>query len=236
MITLNGDAAPLSQMDVVMPILDSALSLPAVMAALQPGRACGLVASVIVVDGGSMDDGPALAEAAGAAVVRHQRGRGGQLARGAAESTAPWLLFLHADSVPDPGWIEAVRALMSGRAERAAAFRLRFDDPSRAARLVAAGANLRSRLFALPYGDQGLLIPRALYDAVGGFADMPLMEDVDMARRLGRGRLALLPCHVTTSAARYRRAGWAPRALRNLSILTLYFLGVSPARLARLYG
>src|SRR5690606_1821956 len=96
----------------------------------------------------------------------------------------------------------------------AAVFRLRFDDTRWRARIVAAAANIRTRMLGLPYGDQGLLISRPLYDAVGGFADMPLMEDVDMARRL-KGRLTLLNAHVITAADRYRRDGYARRLLKN---------------------
>ena len=94
----------------------------------------------------------------------------------------------------------------------------------------------RCRLLALPYGDQGLLIPRGLYEALGGFRPLPLMEDVDLVRRIGRRRLALLPVAAVTSAARYRRAGYGPRVLRNLACLSLYGLGVPPRVIARLYG
>ncbi|MEL6316509.1 MAG: glycosyl transferase family 2, partial [Pseudomonadota bacterium] len=86
-----------------------------------------------------------------------------------------------------------------------------------------------------PYGDQGLLISRALYDAVDGYPDQPLMEDVAIARRLGRGGIALLPLAATTSAARYRREGWLRRGLRNWTCLALYFAGVSPERIAARY-
>ena len=91
-----------------------------------------------------------------------------------------------------------------------------------------------ARAFGLPYGDQGLLMSRALYDAVGGYRDQPLMEDVEIARAL-RGRLAQLPVAARTSPARYEAEGWTRRGARNLSTLLRYRLGVSPARLARRY-
>jgi hypothetical protein len=94
----------------------------------------------------------------------------------------------------------------------------------------------RSRALGLPYGDQGLLISRALYDAAGGFAAMPLMEDVEFARRLGRRRLAPIGLPIRASARRYLRDGYIRRPLRNLLCLSLYFAGVSPQRIARLYG
>jgi hypothetical protein len=118
---------------------------------------------------------------------------------------------------------------------RAAVFRYALDDPSPEARRLARIVNWRSRTLALPYGDQGLLIARAFYHSLGGFRPFPLMEDVDMARRIGRARLAHLDAALTTSAARYRRQGYVLRPLRNLLCLALYFLGVAPRLLARLY-
>jgi len=95
---------------------------------------------------------------------------------------------------------------------------------------------LRAKFFALPYGDQGLLIRRDLYDRLGGFADMPLMEDVDLIRRIGRQRLIYLKSTALTSAARYQAAGYLRRPLRNLFCLSLYFMHVPPRLIARLYG
>ena len=97
-------------------------------------------------------------------------------------------------------------------------------------------ANWRARAFGLPYGDQGLLISRVLYDAAGGYAPLPLMEDVDLVRRLGKRRLAPLEAVAVTAAERYRRNGWWRRPLRNLCLLGLYVLGIPPERLARWYG
>jgi hypothetical protein len=104
------------------------------------------------------------------------------------------------------------------------------------ARIIAGWANLRSALFALPYGDQGLLVSRALYDKTGGYRPIPLMEDVALVRRIGRRRLARLRVAAVTSAARYATDGWLRRGWRNLTTLALYFLGVDPERLARRYS
>ena len=125
---------------------------------------------------------------------------------------------------------------MAGRAESAAFFSFRLDDLAWQARLVEAGVRLRVGLLALPYGDQGLLVPRRLYDQVGGFRPLPLMEDVDLVRRIGRGRLSVLEADAVTSAERWRRDGWGRRSARNLACLALYRSGVSPERVARLYG
>lgn len=219
--------APLS---IVIPTLNAAPALAALLADLTPGLAAGLIREVIVSDGGSGDDSAALAEAAGARLVTGTASRGGQLARGCAAAEGDWLWVIHADTRLPPDWPVAIEAaLAEGGAHYA---RLRFDAPGLAPRLVAGWANLRSRAFGLPYGDQTLLLPRALYGAVGGYPDQPLMEDVALARRLELCAMALV---VTTSAARYQREGWLRRGGRNLLILLRYALGADPARLARAY-
>ncbi len=199
-------------------------------------RAAG-VAEIVVTDGGSTDATCRIAREQGARVLASPRGRGPQLAAGARAADSPWLLFLHADTRLQPGWESAVAAHMADPANRhvAGVFRLAFDADSPAARRTAALANWRTRRLGLPYGDQGLLISRDLYDAVGGYPEIPLMEDVAMARRLGRRRIRMLNGTAVTSADKYRRDGWWRRSARNLTLLSLYFLGVPPERLARLY-
>ncbi|TDH58184.1 glycosyl transferase family 2, partial [Dankookia rubra] len=165
------------------------------------------------------------------------RGRGPQLAAGAAAARGDWLLFLHADTRLAPGWAAAVRGFMAaaGHAGRAAYFAFALDDPSPQARRLERLVAWRCRVMALPYGDQGLLLPRALYDAVGGYRPLLLMEDVDLVRRIGRRRLAALPVEALTSAERWRRDGWRRRSARNLACLSLWFMGVPPRLIARVY-
>lgn len=218
--------APIS---VVIPTLNAAEELPETLGRLALGL--GSVREVIVSDGGSADATRAIAEDAGATVVEGPPGRGGQLRRGADAASGPWLLFLHADTHLPDGWEDAARAHMLG--ERAGWFRLAFRAKGLGARWTAGWANVRSR-FGLPYGDQGLLIPRPLYDAVGGFDDVPLMEDVRMARAL-RGKLAPIGVTVTTSAHRYERRGWVRQGARNLGTLGRYLAGASPDALAERY-
>ena len=218
--------APIS---VVIPTLNAAFELPEALGRLALGL--DVVREVIVSDGGSADATRRIAEDAGAEVIEGPPGRGGQLRRGAEAASGPWLLFLHADTHLPEGWEAAARAHMRGG--RAGWFRLAFRAEGFGARWTAGWANARSRM-GLPYGDQGLLIPRDLYDAVGGFADVPLMEDVRMARAL-RGRLAPISATVTTSAARYERRGWARQGTRNLGLLARHLAGASPDRLAERY-
>jgi rSAM/selenodomain-associated transferase 2 len=221
---------------VVIPALDAASHLAATMAALVSGDE--IERDMVVVDGGSRDGTPELAEQLGARVVSVSPGRGGQLAAGAAATSAPWLLFLHADSRLEPGWAGDVLAFAGDPAnrERAAAFRLALDDDAAAARRLERMVAWRCRVLGLPYGDQGLVISRALYERIGGFRPLPLMEDVDLVRRIGRDRVVLLASAAVTSAERYRRGGYLARSARNLLCLTLYLAGLPPRRLARLYG
>jgi rSAM/selenodomain-associated transferase 2 len=224
--------AALPSLSVVIPALDAAASLQATLASL------GDVGEIIVVDGGSRDDTVALAERGGARVVRAERGRGRQLAAGAAVARGDWLLFLHADTRLQTGWLPEVQAAIADQANRmrAAVFQFGLDDAAPQARRLERLVALRCALFALPYGDQGLLIHRAFYDALGGFRPIPLMEDVDMVRRIGRRRLVMLQSTALTSAARWQRDGWLRRSARNLTCLTLFGLGVPAARIARIYG
>ena len=221
-------------LSVVIPTLNAAAALPACLAAL----AGEPVAELLVADGGSGDGTERLAAAAGARVVQVRPGRGPQQAAGAAAARGTWLLFLHADTRLAEGWRSAVAAYMAepGNGGRAAHFSFALDDQSQSARRLERLVAWRCRRFALPYGDQGLLLSRALYDKVGGYRSLPLMEDVDLVRRIGGRRLDPLPIAAITSAGRYRREGYVPRSLRNLCCLTLYFLGLPPRLLARLYG
>lgn len=227
---------PESSLGVVVPTLGSAAGLGHCLAALDHGGS--LVGEIVVADGGSTDATRAVAARYGARVINTARGRGAQLAAGAALVTAPWLLFLHADTWLAPGWAEAARGFIAdpGNAARAAAFRFTLDDATPAARRLEAVVAWRSRALALPYGDQGLLIARTFYDALGGFRPLPLMEDVELVRCIGRARLALLDAAAVTSAERYRRAGYLRRSARNLACLGLYFAGLPTRTIARLYG
>lgn len=234
-------------LSIVIPTLDAAAHLPACFTSIVQGvrmaRDAGVIApdvEIIVVDGGSSDDTVALAGQLGARVVSAPKGRGSQLAAGADAANGDWLLFLHADTRLADNWLCAASGHINNPANpgKAAAFRFVLDDPSRAARFLEAVVGWRSRELALPYGDQGLLISRGFYRALGGFGKDPLMEDVDIVCRIGSMRLRMLDAAAITSAARYRegKAGWILRPLRNLSCLGLWFLGLPAPVIARLYG
>ncbi len=217
------------RISVVIPALNAAAALPATLAAL-----AGLPAEVILVDGGSGDATAALGAKAGCRVLAAPRGRGGQIAAGIAAATEPWLLILHADTRLFAGWPQAVEAAMRD-AGRAHYFRLALDDAAPEARRLERAVAWRCRWLALPYGDQGLLIHRDLLAAVGGVRPLPLMEDVDLVRRLGRRRLARLDADAITSAARWQAEGYLRRSARNLLVLGLWFAGAPTATLVRIY-
>jgi len=213
---------------VIIPALNAARTLPATLAALGP------VAEVIVVDGGSRDG--TIAVAAGARVVVAPRGRGSQLAAGIAAARRDWFLLLHADTRLEAGWRKAAAGFMAAGVGHAAWFRFALDSVDPRARRLERLVAWRCRVLALPYGDQGLLVHRDLLDSIGGIRPMPLMEDVDLVRRLGRHRLVGLDAAAVTSAAKWERDGWHRRSARNLVCLALYFAGVPVRTIARLYA
>lgn len=221
-------SAPIS---IVIPTLNAAAELPTTLQALMEGLHAGLIRELIISDGGSSDPTLEIADEAGAVIVTGAASRGGQLRRGCDVAKGEWLLILHADTELSAGWSDVVADhLATGRP---AAFRLKFRARGFGPLWVAGWANLRSRLFGLPYGDQALLVRRTDYLSSGGFPDQPLMEDVALIRALPR--TGILPADAITSAERYTRQGWLRRGARNLWTLTRYFLGADPEKLAQAY-
>ena len=214
---------------VVIPVFNAASSLGQCLAGLDSAD------EIVVIDGGSTDGSVEIANRSGARVVLAPRGRGVQLRMGGHAARGDWLLFLHADTRLSAGWRNVVAAHVDAAPHCAGYFDLRLDDPAWQARVIEGGVSLRVRWLALPYGDQGLLISRRLYDEVGGFRPLALMEDVDLVRRIGPRRLRRLAASALTSTVRWRRDGWIRRSGRNLACLALYAGGMAPSRLARFY-
>ncbi|WP_120501800.1 TIGR04283 family arsenosugar biosynthesis glycosyltransferase [Roseovarius sp. EL26] len=220
--------APLS---VIIPTLNAADALETSLPMLAEGLQAGIIRELIISDGGSGDATLRIADEAGALVVNGTASRGGQLRRGALAASGKWLLFLHADTILPGGWADLVQQQFQH--DHPAYFRLRFDRKGIRPSIVSAWANFRAKVLGLPYGDQALLISRADYETAGGYADIPLMEDVALVRSLQT--LRAMPAAVTTSAARYERDGWLRRGVRNMSLLMRYLFGADPDDLARKY-
>jgi rSAM/selenodomain-associated transferase 2 len=192
-------------------------------------------AEVLVVDGGSTDRTRDVAAEAGARVLDAPRGRGLQLDRGAREARGDWLVFLHADTRLEPGWGASVLGL--DEAIVGGAFRFALDTCRPGRRYTEWAVALRCRVLGLPFGDQAIFCRRRAYGEAGGFPPQPLFEDLAFVRRLRRlGPTVLLPPRAVTSARRWERDGALATTLRNNTLILLFLAGVSPERLAGLYG
>ena len=168
-------------------------------------------------------------------IINSNPGRGLQLATGAKFAKGDWLFFLHGDSVLTQGWMDTLQRHTEKHPDKAMAFKLQFNDDGFFPLLLEHWVRFRCWAFALPYGDQGLLISRTLYDEVGGYNDMPLMEDVDIIKRIGRARLKMSDQAIITSAEKYNKYGYLFRMVRNGFCLLLYKLGVDPATIKKIY-
>ena len=219
-------------LSVVIPVLSDADSAERLLGQIGPDP----LVEVIIVDGGLDVRLELLASTRpGTRVLRTPPGRARQMNAGAREANGDWLLFLHADSTLPSGWREAMTAIPADSA--GGWFRFALDDAAWQARVIERLVGLRVRVMRLPYGDQGLFVRRAVFNDMGGFADLPLLEDVEFVRRLvGAGPVVEVALPLRTSARRWRRDGWFRRSARNSLIVSLYFAGISPARLARWYG
>jgi rSAM/selenodomain-associated transferase 2 len=226
-------AMPSPRLSIVMPVLNEAGRVGASLAALAPLRAQGV--ELIVVDGGSADGTPARCDTLADRVLAAPRGRARQMNAGAAVASADALLFLHADTELPPNALALVGAALGRRAW--GRFDVRIEGHSRWLPIVAALMNGRSRLTGIATGDQAIFVTRAAFDAVGGFPDQALMEDIELSRRLRArfGRPACLRAKVVTSGRRWDERG----ALRTIVLMWrlrwLYWRGASPERLAAVY-
>jgi len=219
-------------LSVVIPTLNESEALPGLLDDL---RQVPLELEIVVADGGSTDETKAVARAAGAHVLDVPRGRATQMNAAAPAASGAMLLFLHADvRLPEAARAELVRAVETG--VDVAVWRLAIAASGAWPRVMEFGARIRDRLGGLPYGDQGLLVRRTLFDAVGGFAEIPIMEDVAIVRALGkRARIERLKAPIVVSPRRWEREGPYRVWLRNVMLISAYSVGVSPHRLARWY-
>jgi rSAM/selenodomain-associated transferase 2 len=218
---------------VVIPALDEA---DEVAGAVESARDASGDVDIVVVDGGSHDRTTDRARAAGARVITSPAGRARQLDVGWRATEGEVVLFLHADTRLPRGWEGALRDALADARVAGGAFGFRFRERTRDLAWIELGARLRSRFAGLPYGDQALFARRAVLDASGGIAAVPIAEDLDLVRSIRRhGRLALLSLDATTSGRRYRARGAFRTWLRNAAALLAWRAGVDRDRLARWY-
>lgn len=221
------------RISVLVPTLDEAAGIEAVLESVKRELAVG--DELIVIDGGSRDGTARIAARLADKVLVSPPGRAGQMQAGALVAAGDVLLFLHADTFLPEGWRGQLSAVWDGpRPPAVTAFCLGFDAPGAHYRLMESLTALRTRLTGVAHGDQAIAVCARDFRAAGGFPGVPLMEEYELRRRL-KGPLILLPGAVRTSARRYERRGPLRNNLRNLVILFLYYLGVPPRRLARLY-
>lgn len=230
----------MSSISVIVPVLNEEEILPGFLAHLEQFP----LAELLIVDGGSRDQTHAiLRDWASASKGRTRRiicsappSRAEQMNEGAKQATGDILLFLHADSgLPSKGF-EAILSALQSSDILGGSFRLRIDSPLFFLKVISMMANLRSVCLKLPYGDQGYFVRRETFVRLRGYRPMPLMEDIDFIRRLNQcGRVVLLKKSVTTSARRWVNKGYFYTSFRNIVLFVLYYLGVSPFRLAKWY-
>jgi rSAM/selenodomain-associated transferase 2 len=220
------------EVTIVVPVLSDADALRQLLAQVEPR----LDVEVVVVDGaGDSDLDAVVATRPGTRLIHHAPGRARQMNAGAAMAAGRWLWFVHADSQLPAAWQRTFRA--DNLDAVGGWFRFALDDRAWQARLIERLVAWRVRLLRLPYGDQGFFVRRDVFERLGGFRDLDLMEDVEFVRRLVRtGRVVEVPLPLYTSSRRWRRDGWFRRSVRNSTFVALYFAGVSPARLARWYA
>ncbi len=221
------------KISVIIPAIDEAEVIGAAVDSAQRAGA----SEVILADGGSSDGTADVAESHGARVVTSDRGRARQQNTGAQLASGDVLLFLHADCcLPETG-LQEVRKQLAGSLSRVGGcFRQRIDDPRRIYRWIESGNHLRATLLKWAYGDQAIFVRTDVFQRLGGFPDIALMEDLYLMKQLKReGELTFVDAPVVVSARRWRQRGTVRQTLRNWVMLLAVHLGVSPDRLASYY-
>lgn len=224
-----------AKISIIMPVLNEAKVLASTIAYLIHADNI----EIIIVDGGSQDDTVAIAQSLGVKVSKCDRSRARQMNLGAKIATGDILLFLHADTRLPPSFAPNIRHALAATNHGtiiAGAFSLQIDAQVLSLRLIEWGVNWRSRILQMPYGDQAIFLNAQVFQAIGGFPDLPIMEDFEFVRRLRRwGQIAIIPVPVITSARRWLRLGVWQTTLINQGAIIAYLLGVSPQQIARWY-
>ena len=221
------------KISIIIPTLNEAKNITKAIASTQTSTNV----EVIIVDGGSEDNTVELAQSLGVKVLFAPKSRAEQMNKGTIAATGDILLFLHADTRLPAQFDILVRDTLAQTDVIAGAFALQIDAALWSLRLIEIGVNWRSRTLQMPYGDQAIFLPRAVFNKIGDFPKLPMMEDFELMRCLKRrGRIAIISVPVLTSARRWLQKGVIKTTLMNQIAIIAYLLGVSPERIKRWYG
>jgi rSAM/selenodomain-associated transferase 2 len=233
---MSSAAPAVPRFSLIVPVLHEAECINALLAHLRhlPGRERS---EIIVVDGSVQGETIRAIRDQEIITLTATAGRAAQMNAGAVLARGEILIFLHADTELPPDALPCIEALMQERRYVGGAFDLRIQSPRWVFRVISALASLRSRLTRIPYGDQACFIRRTYFMGIGGFQEIPLMEDIELMQRIKKtgGALGFISEPVRTSARRWQKEGILYCSMRNLVLSSLYYLGVSPHRLARFY-
>ncbi|MEH2377189.1 TIGR04283 family arsenosugar biosynthesis glycosyltransferase [Nostoc sp.] len=220
------------RISIIIPTLNEAGNIKEAIATTQPSTNI----EIIVVDAGSKDGTVEMAQLLGIKVISSSSGRAVQMNAGALAASGDILLFLHADTRLPAGFDEMIRTALQQPGTVAGAFNLRIDALLLSLRWVEWGVKMRSHFYQMPYGDQAIFLTKAMFQQMGGFPELPIMEDFELMRRLKRtGCIVIIPTPVVTSARRWLQKGVFKTTLLNQLVIIAYLLGVSPERICRWY-
>lgn len=221
-----------AKISIVIPVLNEASKIAKTIAIAQSGKNV----EILVVDGGSQDNTVELVQSLGLKVLFAPTGRANQMNIGAKAATGEILLFLHADTLLPNGFDRKVRRVLYQPNIIAGAFSLQIDGSLRGLRLIEIGVNLRSRLLSLPYGDQAIFVKAEAFKVLGGYTQLPIMEDFEFVLQLRKnGKIAIVPTPVITSSRRWQKLGVWQTTIVNQLAIAAYFLKIPPKRIAQWY-
>lgn len=217
---------------IIIPVLNEATQLPKILAI----RDIATNVEIIVVDGGSQDETVEIALKSSVKLIQSEPGRSRQMNAGAAIATGKIFLFLHADTQLPKQFENLIHQTLCQPTTIAGAFELRIEGDLLGLRWIERSVNWRSRYLQMPYGDQALFLRRDTFEEVGGFPELPIMEDFELVRKLRQhGKISIAPAAVITSGRRWQKLGVVRTTVLNQAIILAYFLGVSPFRLRQWY-